>query len=110
GEIVFTGVAFRDIEANSSVLSAIYYPNGSLFATDLFTYSGSATSRFYHTFAKLLPFNAPVGTYKIDVLYNGVTYNHYFTVGCTNSYTINGASLSGNNGYIAASTIQSNTT
>ena len=51
----------------------------------------------------------PNGTYRLRVIHDGKTYNHYFTIGCTPTYTLSGA-VSGSKGWIAGDYINSTAT
>lgn len=51
----------------------------------------------------------PNGTYRLRVIHDGKTYNHYFTIGCTATYTLSGA-ITGNKGWIAGDNINSTAT
>jgi murein DD-endopeptidase MepM/ murein hydrolase activator NlpD len=111
GEEVYFGVALHDMQALESATFSVYYPDGSTWGfPDILTQGNFISPRRYYVFSKVLSIFAPPGTYTFIGSYNGKNYYHYFTVGCTASYTLNGITLSGHNGYIAGTSIQSNAT
>jgi hypothetical protein len=105
GETVWFGTAIYSPQPDDEIDFRIYEPDGDLLWTHTYTYSGNEpTVKEYYVFGNILSSNAPSGTYRFRAFYHNVVYNHWFTVGCTSSYTLSGG-LPFHHGYIASSSI-----
>lgn len=102
---VFFSAAVRDIQLNNTVRLRVYKPDGSEISDYTYTYNGTFNEM------KLVPIQlllAPgdLGTYRLLCTYNGVSYPHFFTVGCPGSQTLSGNRAS-NSGVISGGSINS---
>lgn len=103
GAFVRMEVHLRDLLPGSICLTRIYNPSGSLFLTWSDTINNFAAGNWIGLTFNLLN-NAPVGTYRIYVEYQGKKAAHYFTVGCPAAYNLSGV-ISGYKGYITGENI-----
>lgn len=105
GATVYIGVYLRDFLDGDALSITIYNSSNvvqeswSLIATEdhYYGYSFSATE---------IMTGDPNGTYRLSVVHDGKTYNHFFTIGCTSAYSLS-ASHTGYKGYIAGDYITS---
>lgn len=102
---IYLGIFLSDIITNSDTEYEIIRPNGAVWQSGSFSYTGDNTQYWWYTFGRKLPSNADVGTWKFRVTFRSQTETHYFTVGCTPSYNL--TSVSGSYGYIAGDFIES---
>jgi hypothetical protein len=102
---VYIGVAMRDFiqSAGHSFNIKVYFPDG-LVWLDENKSANTDFNRRYYTFDKKIPSNAPTGTYKAEVTFNGTSGVYFFTVNCPASENVTGT-LFGYRGYKAASAI-----
>lgn len=80
GARVYFYTYFQDQQAGQQAVYTVYRPDGRVFASWLYqaTETYDAAYRYwYYT----LPTTASVGTWRIDVAYQGRLYSHAFTVG-----------------------------
>ncbi len=80
GARVYFYTYFQDQQAGQQATYTVYRPDGKVFASWLY----QATETFdaaYRYWFYTLPAAAPVGTWRIDVAYQGRLYSHAFTVG-----------------------------
>lgn len=104
GDSIYFGIFLSDIVNNSDTEYEIIRPNGAVWQSGSYSYTGSATQYWWYTVARKLPSNADVGTWKFRVIFRGQSETHYFTVGCTASYVL--SSVTGSYGYIASDFIE----
>ncbi|MFI5172912.1 MAG: peptidoglycan DD-metalloendopeptidase family protein, partial [Chitinophagales bacterium] len=98
----------RDLMPDYSVTFNIYNPSGTLKWTDTQSFD-NYYSLGYCYLPELLSATATSGTWKFNLVYNGITYSHYFTVNCTPVYTLSG-SHTGHKGFLAGDYITSTAT
>jgi murein DD-endopeptidase MepM/ murein hydrolase activator NlpD len=104
---VYFSAAVRDITTPTTVRLRVYNPNGTL----IYDYTYDIT--FYDDMrilpTQLLQLGADIGTYRLLCTYNGVSYPHFFTVGCPPSQTLSGTRAT-NTGVITGGSINSTET
>jgi hypothetical protein len=98
---------FRDIQQNDVYTTNLYRPDGTTRYSTNSIYSNASTSRYIRTYDAITTYDQ-AGTWRFAVTYRGKTYDHYFTVTCTD-YTLSGAH-SGHQGYWANTYITSTRT
>ncbi len=105
GSSVYVGVYMRDLLNGDGLNVNIYNSSNviqkswSVVASDDYNYGYEFNNVEVMT-------GDPDGTYRLAAIHDGKTYNHYFTIGCTPSYTLFG-SHTGFKGYIAGDFITS---
>lgn len=104
GDVVYTGIAFTDGQANDVATCTLTQPNGNVYTTWNVTLS-STDSRHYAVNLFQLP-SGNTGTWTFRAVYRSRTYAHFFTVGCKDNETPSGT-ISGNDGYITGNYISS---
>ena len=76
---------YRDQLGAQLTSFSIVRPDGSIFQSWAFRMSDATTDPYYAAsywyFSRALPANAPSGTWHFRATYEGITYNHDFTVG-----------------------------
>ncbi|MBI5652316.1 MAG: peptidoglycan DD-metalloendopeptidase family protein [Chloroflexi bacterium] len=81
GDTIYFTIYYRDQLAGQTTSATIFQPDGSVFRS----WSGSSSvahysaSYWYRAYA--LSANAPLGIWKFQVIFNGQTYTHNFSVG-----------------------------
>ena len=105
GAFVTIGAYLRDVTIGQTVQVRMYSPTNVLLQTWTHTSQFNYGSGFDYQVNRLMT-GASNGTYRVQVAFNSEVKNHYFTIGCTSSYTLSGAH-SGYKGWIASSTITS---
>ncbi len=107
GDNMYIGIALRDMLSGSTVVFTIYDPSGLPITTGSFTNTFSNNlNRAYFPQSVGIGIFAAYGTYKLTASYQGYSYSHYYTVGCTPNYSPTG-NLTGDNGFIAGNSIVS---
>lgn len=107
GDNMYIGIALHDMLAGSTVSYSITNPTGSAVLFGSFINSSANNlSRAYFAQSIGIGAGAITGTYKIIASYQGNSFAHYYTVGCTPDYTPTG-NLTGDNGFIAGNSIVS---
>ncbi len=94
----------RDLVPGTVCLTRIYNPGGGLVATENDSIGNNFFAAAWFRFTYNIPNNSQVGTYRIQVDYQGKKASHYFTVGCPAAYNLSGA-ITGYKGYITGSNI-----
>ena len=96
-------IHLRDLVPGTVQTTRIYSPTNVLLDTATDTVVNFRAATFYsHTYN--LANNAAIGTYRIQVDYQGKKASHYFTVGCPPAYNLSGA-VTGMKGYITGENI-----
>lgn len=98
-------VFFRGLQTNQVINIQIYDEQGTQKYNNNSTYTGANTSSTASTYQYTFS-SSNSGTWKMQVIYNGKVYNHYFTVFC-NTYTTLNQTHTGNKGFIAEGSLTS---
>ena len=108
GATVILGVSMRDFLDGDVLDIAILNQSNVVQSSWLITAGVDYT--YGYTFNASTPMTGdPDGTYRVRAINNGITYNKYFTIGCTPTYTLSGA-LTGPKGWIAGDNIKTTNT
>ena len=102
GNTVYTRTWIRDWVDGSSVLVQLINPSGTSISSIMAT-NGSDRERNVDANFSLSAL-APSGVYTVRVTFDGKIWERYFTVGCTQNFTLSGT-LTGPDGYIAGNNI-----
>ncbi|MEP6675987.1 MAG: M23 family metallopeptidase [Ferruginibacter sp.] len=103
GNTVYTRTWLRDWVDGSTVLIQLINPSGTLLSTVPAT-NGSEDRHRNVDVNFLLSALAPSGIYTVRVTFDSKIWERYFTVGCTQNFTLSGT-LTGPDGYIAGNNI-----
>lgn len=108
GGNIYFNIAVRNMTKNQSFQVKVYRPDGTLrwspnpFKAD----NNNLLKTPYYYLARN---NEMTGTWRWEVTYNGQTYTRYFTINCTDSYTLN-MPISGTTGFLASNYINASST
>ncbi|MBC8048330.1 MAG: peptidoglycan DD-metalloendopeptidase family protein, partial [Fimbriimonadaceae bacterium] len=107
GANLYIGVSMRDFLVGDGLDIDIF--NSAGVVQESFDYVALADyEKVTFTFTENLLFYS-TGTYRVRVIHDGKTYDHYFTVNCPAALTLSGAQ-SGHKGYISGDNINSTAT
>lgn len=106
GELIYFSAAVRDIEMlHGTVRLRIYDPFGIAIYDYTYNFNSSFDNMRLVPLQLLLAPGIP-GTYRLLCTYNGISYPHFFTVGCPGSLTLSG-NRGSNSGVISGGSINS---
>ena len=100
---IYFGVATRDFLSGQSYSVTVFDPNNAVWFTSNTTTSSTLT-RSYNTVDMKLPAGSIAGTYRVEVIFNGTTTEHFFTVNCRSNENVTQPIL-GWRGYKSSNTI-----
>jgi len=89
GERVYFASYFRDQRIGQVTTYTIYKPDGTIFSTWSNTFNVDYSASYWY-WSLTLPTSAPLGTWRFEATFLGVTYQDVFRVAWTNDFNADG--------------------
>lgn len=106
-DAIYIGVSMRDfLYGDNFTVDVLNSAGSSIYNTSYTAFSDYQAQTFMFTYSAFL---LSTGTYRVKVVHDGKTYDHYFTVNCPGALSLSG-SQSGHKAYITGDNINSTVT